>query len=467
MRMDRIGQVRYTLPVLYNRVKIAFSDPKNEEIMSTAPFPLYETVVALRDGQMDLISYIHAACDRIDEVDAQIQALLPEENRRQRLLHEAKLLLERYPNPADRPPLFGVLVGVKDIFRVEGFATRAGSGLPHELFGGEEAVVVTRLKQAGALIAGKTVTTEFAYLQPGPTRNPHNTGHTPGGSSSGSAAGVSAGEFQLAIGTQTIGSVIRPAAFCGVVGFKPSYDRIPTPGLLYFSKSFDHVGLFTQDLDGMALAASVLCDNWHGEAAQTASTRKPVLAVPIGPYLDSASAEGRAAFEQQITDLAQNGFSVKRLPFFEDFEDLERQHKRMMAAEAMGEHEAWYADHADRYSRHMHEIMETGRSISADEVAQARAARIHLRQEITDTLAQQGADLWVAPPAPGPAPEGLGSTGNSIMNLPWTNAGVPALTLPMGSAANGLPLGLQLVAPFGQDEQLLAWARLVAEAKSG
>jgi Asp-tRNA(Asn)/Glu-tRNA(Gln) amidotransferase A subunit family amidase len=435
--------------------------------MYTAPFPLYETTLALRNGQMDLISYVHAVCDRIDEVEPQIEALLPEENRRQRLLHEAKLLLEHYPNPAGRPPLFGVLVGVKDIFRVEGFATRAGSGLPHELFEGEEAVVITRLKKAGALIAGKTVTTEFAYLQPGPTRNPHHTGHTPGGSSSGSAAGVAAGEFQLAVGTQTIGSVIRPAAFCGIVGFKPSYDRIPSPGLLYFSKSLDHVGLFTQDLEGMALAASVLCDNWDREAAQRVSTCKPVLAVPVGPYLESASEEGRAAFEQQIAHLEQCGFTVKRLRFFEDFAALERQHKRMMTAEAMGEHEGWYAQYSDRYSQHMHEIMQTGRSIGPAEVDEARAARIQLRQEIAETLAQQGANLWVAPPAPGPAPEGLGSTGNSIMNLPWTNAGVPALTLPAGRAANGLPLGLQLIAPYGQDEQLLAWATVVDEAKRG
>jgi Asp-tRNA(Asn)/Glu-tRNA(Gln) amidotransferase A subunit family amidase len=429
--------------------------------MYIAPFPLCESVQALCDGQMDLIRYVEEACDRIDAVEPHIHALLPEENHRQRLLKEARSLLEQYPNPADRPPLFGLLVGVKDIFRVDGFPTQAGSKLPAELFDGPEAVVVTRLKGAGALIAGKTVTTEFAYFQPGPTRNPHNPAHTPGGSSSGSAAGVAAGEFQLALGTQTIGSVIRPAAFCGIVGFKPSYDRIPTSGLLYFSHALDHVGLFTQDLEGMKMAASVLCADWDAKTANNPVVAKPILAVPEGPYLDRAEPEGRAAFEQQIARLEEDGFTIKRIPFLADFDELERKHRRMMAAEATVEHADWYARYRDRYSDHMHKIMETGRSVDADELARSRAERLDLRNQIELTLAQQGADLWIAPPAVGPAPEGIDFTGNPIMNLPWTNAGVPALTIPAGKAANGLPLGLQLIAPFDGDERLLAWAGVV------
>jgi Asp-tRNA(Asn)/Glu-tRNA(Gln) amidotransferase A subunit family amidase len=456
--VDISAQVRYTFPTLY-RFNALFGI--NEEIMYTAPFPLCESVQALRDGQMDLIRYVDEACDRIDAVEPHIHALVPEENRRQRLLKEARILLERYPNPADRPPLFGLLVGVKDIFRVDGFPTQAGSKLPAELFDGPEAIVVTRLKGAGALIAGKTVTTEFAYFQPGPTHNPHNPAYTPGGSSSGSAAGVAAGEFQLALGTQTIGSVIRPAAFCGIVGFKPSYDRIPTSGLLYFSPSLDHVGLFTQDLEGMKQAASILCYGWDAKMANNPVVSKPTLAVPEGPYLGRAEAEGRAAFERQIAQLEESGFIVKRLPFLANFDELERKHRRMMAAEAMVEHADWYIRYGDLYSEHMHKIMETGRSVDADEVAQSRAEQLELRDKIELTLAQQGADLWIAPPATGPAPEGIDFTGNPIMNLPWTNAGVPTLTLPTGKAANGLPLGLQLIAPFGKDEQLLAWTGVV------
>jgi Asp-tRNA(Asn)/Glu-tRNA(Gln) amidotransferase A subunit family amidase len=416
---------------------------------------------------MDLLQYVESACDRMDIVEPHIHALIPEENRRQRLLQDARILLEQYPDPTERPLLFGVLVGVKDIFRAEGFSTQAGSKLPSRLFEGTESVAVTRLKAGGALIAGKTVTTEFAYFQPGPTRNPHNLEHTPGGSSSGSAAGVAAGEFQLALGTQTIGSVIRPAAFCGIVGFKPSYDRIPSAGLLYFSKSLDHVGLFTQDLDGMALAASVLCKDWNGEAARNPIVRKPVLAVPEGPYLARTEEEGRATFAEQLEHLEADGFTVKRVPFLVDFDELERKHRRMMAAEAVAEHKVWYSQYADLYSDHMHAIMETGASVDEAELARSRAARLELRSQIAETLALEGADLWIAPPATGPAPVGITATGNPIMNLPWTNAGVPALTVPAGIAANGLPLGLQLVAPFGQDEQLLAWVAPIQESLRG
>ena len=429
--------------------------------MYTATFALAETAAALRSGKWDLLQYIEDACDRIEAVEAHVHALIEEPNRRQRLRQDAQTLLHRFPDPAQRPPLFGVLVGVKDIFRVDGFATQAGSQLPADLFEGAQADSVTLLKQAGALIAGKSVTTEFAYFQPGPTRNPHNLAHTPGGSSSGSAAGVAAGEFQLALGTQTIGSVIRPAAFCGIVGFKPSYDRIPSAGLLYFSKSLDHVGLFAQDLDGMALAASVLCEGWDADLASLEATRAPVLAVPEGPYLLRAEPEGRTAFAAQVSRLEAAGFVVKRAPFLTNFDELERKHRRMMAAEAVTEHEGWYAQHADLYSHHMHAIMEIGRSVDAAELAQSRRERLTLRQQVAAELARLDADLWIAPPATGPAPEGIAATGNPIMNLPWTNAGVPALTVPAGRAENGLPLGLQIIAPFGQDERLLAWARQI------
>ncbi len=424
--------------------------------MYATQLPLAASSAALRNDEQNLISYIHAICDRIDRADPQVRAFIPEQRRRARLVEEAVDLIGLYPDAADRPPLFGVLVGVKDIFRVDGFLTQAGSELPSGLFEGDEAAVVTRLRAAGALIAGKTVTTEFAYFQPGPTRNPHNLNHTPGGSSSGSAAGVAAGFFPLALGTQTIGSTIRPAAFCGVVGFKPSYDRIPTAGLLYFSQSLDHVGLFTQDIAGMALAASLLCDGWRGSVA--APDRAPVLAVPEGPYLAKTWPEGLDSFWESLSKLEKAGAQVVTVPFLEEFDDLDEQHRRMMAAEAYQVHAAWYAEYEHLYSEHMREIMDTGSQVTADELAEARAARFVLRQQMADALDAAGADLWVAPPAPGPAPEGIHATGSPVMNLPWTNAGVPALNLPVERSRGGLPMGLQLVGRFGEDEKVLAWA---------
>ena len=191
-----------------------------------ADAPLAETADALRSGEYDLLGYLDSVLDRLDAIDAQVQAFLPEPNRRERLRREAEALAARYTTPESRPPLYGIPIGVKDIYRVDGFETRAGSALPPELLAGDEAACVTILREMGALILGKTVTTEFAFFEPGPTHNPHNLDHTPGGSSSGSAAAVAAGLSPLTIGSQTIASTIRPASFCGIVGFKPSYGRI-------------------------------------------------------------------------------------------------------------------------------------------------------------------------------------------------------------------------------------------------
>ena len=272
------------------------------------PAPLAQTAAGLRSGQTDLLGYINRLCDHIDAVEPKVQALLPEPDRRARLLSEAQELLRRYPEANERPILFGIPIGVKDIFQADGFETRAGSKLPPAALAGPEADSVALLRAAGALVLGKTVTTEFAFFEPGPTRNPHNLAHTPGGSSSGSAAAVAAGITPLALGTQTIGSVIRPAAFCGIVGFKPTYNRIPPEGLLFFSRSADHVDLFTQDVAGMQLAASVTCADWQPYLA----AGKPVLGVPAGPYLAQASDEALAAFEEQVMRLAVVAAGVGR-----------------------------------------------------------------------------------------------------------------------------------------------------------
>ena len=425
--------------------------------MSETGFP---SPAALRNGEAELIAHVQTVCDRIDAEDPLIQALLPEPARRQRLTHEAEELLARFPDPARRPPLYGLLVGVKDFFRVDGFPTKAGSKLPAALFEGAESKVVTLLKQNGALVAGKTVTTEFAYFQPGPTRNPRNPEHTPGGSSSGSAAGVAAGFFPLALGTQTIGSVIRPAAFCGIIGFKPSYDRIPTSEMLFFSKSVDHVGLFSQDVATMRLACSALCDSWE-DSKGAPPQGLPALAVPDGPYLDEAEEAGRQHFEATLDRLAAEGFRIERIPFFPDYADLNRSHRRLTAVEVAQVHKEWYREYSDRYSVHMHEIMRTGATISDEERDDIRADQLRLRHAMEEALLSAGADLWVAPAATGPAPLGIHATGNPIMNLPWTNAGVPALSIPAGETEEGLPLAVQFCAPFGADERLLAWGEAI------
>jgi Asp-tRNA(Asn)/Glu-tRNA(Gln) amidotransferase A subunit family amidase len=421
--------------------------------------PLALTLENLRAGHPDLVAYVDEMCDRLEKVDSHIEAMLAEPGRRSRLRSEAEEIQARYPEPAGRPPLYGALVAVKDIFHVSGFVTAAGSAVPPELFAGTEATCVQMLRRAGALILGKSVTTEFAYFEPGPTRNPYNLSHTPGGSSSGSAAAVAAGVCTLSLGTQTIGSVIRPAAFCGVIGFKPTLGRIPTEGLVYFSRTLDQIGFFTQDLAGIELAASVLCRPWKSVPSPTSL---PVLGIPAGPYLQQAEPEGVEAFEQHLSRLEAAGYEMKRVSALKNIADLNALHRRLVFAEFAREHAKIYALHAPLYRRRTAEIIEIGKTVGDQELAAARDNCLRLRQELEGAMARSGIDLWVCPSALGPAPEGIHATGDPNMNLPWTHAGMPAITLPAGKAKNGLPLGLQFVGPFGEDERLLAWCQGLA-----
>ena len=428
--------------------------------------PLAATLEGLQQGQHSLSMYLEQMCRRIDSIDPEIHAFLAEKNRYGRLRSETGLLRERFPDRIDLPPLFGAMVGVKDIFHVDGYVTHAGSELPPEEFAGPEAKVVTMLREAGALIAGKTVTTEFAFVEPGATRNPHNTAHTPGGSSSGSAAAVAAGLCNLALGTQTIGSVIRPAAYCGIVGFKPSFDRIPTDGIVYFSRTVDHVGLFTQDVEGMAIAAATLCQGWRPALADPADTivnDLPVLGVPDGPYLAQVDPAALAVFEEILLMLQVAGCTVKRVAAFDQIDALNADHRRLIFGDFAREHADLFAKHEALYRNRTAEAIRTGQGVSDEELAALRRGPKQMRERLHDQMAEQEIDLWICPSATGAAPVGLNFTGDSNMNLPWTHAGMPAITIPAGRAQSGMPLGMQLIAPFEADEQLMAWAKQVMD----
>ncbi|MFO7952230.1 MAG: amidase [Bacillota bacterium] len=423
------------------------------------PASLARIVSDLKEEKMDLKEHINECCDRIEKYDYDVKALLPESGRRERLLKEAEVLQETYPDPAKRPALYGALIGVKDIYQVDDFPTRAGSRLDPAALAGPEAESVWLLRQCGALILGKTVTTEFAYFVPGPTRNPHNLEHTPGGSSSGSAAAVAAGFSPLTLGTQTIGSINRPAAFCGVIGFKPSYNRISRAGLINFSPSVDHVGFFTQDIEGMIIAAETICHNWQ----EIDVTYKPILGVPKGPYLEQASPEALEAFNAQLKRLEKAGYSIREINVFDNIEQINKNHRKLIAAEMAIEHEDLYAKYSDLYSSQTVELIEEGINVTEKELEEVRKQRKELREEIEATMWPANLGLWVTPAATGPAPKGLQSTGDPIMNLPWTNTGMPSLTVPSGRSKEGLPLGLQLIAPFMGDELLLSWSSEVAK----
>ncbi|HEX6899353.1 MAG TPA: amidase [Thermoanaerobaculia bacterium] len=376
---------------------------------------------------------------RFAEREPSVQAFLPEEGRFERLRREAGSL--------------DLLLGVKDIFHVDGFPTRAGSRLPPEELRGPEGPAVAALRRHGALIVGKTVSTEFAYFAPGPTRNPHDPERTPGGSSSGSAAAVAAGLCTLALGTQTIGSITRPAAFCGVVGFKPSYGRISTEGVIPLAPSLDHVGTFTADVAGAARAAGILCEDWK----PAEPSRRPVLGIPEGPYLDRPSEEGSAHFRAACRRLADAGFEVRSAPAMPDFEEIVTRHRRLVAAEAARVHRDWFPRFRDLYAPQTVELIERGQPVTEEEMERDRAGRDKLRRELTAAMDAHGIDLWISPPALGPAPRGLGNTGDPIMNLPWTHAGLPTLGIPAGLSAERMPMGLQVAGRWWEDAALLAW----------
>ncbi len=412
---------------------------------------LSKIISQIQNKELSPEKLIDELCDKLEKWDSMIKAFLPETNRRERLQQDLKKLYHKFPEPQDRPILFGIPVGVKDIFHVDGFETKAGSRLPSEILQSKEAEVVSRLKQAGALIMGKTVTTEFAYFYPGATCNPHNFDHTPGGSSSGSAAAIAAGFCPLTLGTQTIGSISRPAAFCGITGFKPSFGRISTYGVIPFSHSVDHIGFFTQDMEGSEIIASILCDNWNNDLPKI--EEKPVLGIPEGKYLSQASSEILSAFFETVEKLKQKGFTIKSVPAFNNIDKINDKYKLMNAAEFSEVHKNWFKKYKSDYHQASIDLIEKGKSVPKEVLNNAIKGRIQLREELEQLQKENRIDLWISPSAVTTAPCGLDSTGDSAMNLPWTYAGVPTISILFGLSGE-LPYGIQFAANYYQDETL-------------
>lgn len=405
-----------------------------------------------------LIQSVDRRCRRIAAGEATLKTFVPDTFRPSAIRAQAEALIAKYPEADARPPLFGLTVGVKDIFHSAGFTTRCGSDLPPDLFQGPEAELVTRLKAAGAIVMGKTATTEFAYFAPAPTTNPHNPAHTPGGSSSGSAAGVAAGFFALGLGTQTVGSIIRPAAYCGVVGFKPSIGRVSTAGIVPFSRTVDHAGFFGRSVADLVPVLAAIDDAWQ-PVPEPGAIR---LGIPQGMYLAQAESAALAAFRRQVQRLAAAGWTIVNIPLFADIQAINDRHGRLIAGEMARVHADWFDAQRHRYRPATREIIRRGQSVGDTELEDLRQACSDLRATLAAAMREHALDAWICPSATGEAPLGLRSTGSPLMNLPWTHAGLPAITLPAGKGSAGLPLGLQLVGGVMADEALLAMAGRIA-----
>ncbi|MEZ5832290.1 MAG: amidase [Dongiaceae bacterium] len=366
--------------------------------------------------------------------------------------------------------LHGLSVGLKDIIDTADMPTENGTPIDSGRRPAADATIVRRLRAAGAIVMGKTVTTELAYASPGKTRNPHDPARTPGGSSSGSAASVAAGMVSFAIGTQTFGSVIRPASFCGVVGFKPSHGLIPRTGVKLLAPALDTVGVFARTVVDAAMLADVLAGHDPGDSDTrlmappgllTLALAKPPVTPDIAfvrsPVWDQAEPETQAGFDELVKALGKSCTEVALPALFDEWQDANRALMQAGMARNLG---GYYERAKDGLSPAMRAIIEDGRKISAVQYLTA----LDWREALNNGLDQlfDRFDAIVTPAAPGEAPKGLDSTGNPIFNGLWSLCGVPAVTLPLLEGPNGMPVGVQVVGRRGEDGKLLRTARWLA-----
>ena len=443
--------------------------------MATAEIALLtatEATAEIARGAISSQDYTRACLDQIATIENEVQAfthLDPEH-----ALAQARVLDERKAAGLTLGPLHGVPVAIKDIFDTADYPTECGSPILTGRRPFRDATAVSRLRDAGAVIIGKTVTTEFAYFSPGKTRNPHDLTRTPGGSSSGSAAAVAAGMVPLAIGSQTNGSMIRPAAFCGVFGVKPSHGLISRAGALTLSRTLDHVGAFARSLPDLALILDVLAGHdpldadtrpranpdFHAFAGEMPPL-KPRFAFVRTPIWDKADAQTRIVFEQLAEQLGEFCFTLD-LP--ERFAGAWDSLRAIMAVEMAHNLGAVVERGGDAASKVLRDFLAEGHDVKATRYLAAIDEARALATELADIF--QHCHAIITPTAAGVAPKGLQTTGNPAFCSLWTLTGLPALSLPLLTGEEDLPLGLQLVGAPGDDARLLRTANWLIDTLS-
>ena len=440
------------------------------EIMADEPLTTLtatEAAAGIARGRFSIEEYSRACLGRIDALDTEINAFAHLD--REHALAQARALDERRAERRSSGPLYGVPVAVKDIIDTSDYSTELGSPLAKGRRPRSDATVVARLRAGGAVIIGKTVTTEFAYYHPGPTRNPHDHARTPGGSSSGSAAAVAANMVPVALGSQTNGSVIRPGAFCGVFAMKPSYGLISRAGVLQLSRKLDHIGIFARSLSDLALVLEVIAGHDPADpdsepfaapdfhALQNAPPpRPPRFAFVRTPVWEKAENETKAAFEELIKAL---GPAVEQVDLPGSFRDAWDVHRTIMSVD-MAHNLAPFFAHGEP-SEAMRKLLAHAEKIGALDYLAALGEAQRLAAGLTGIF--DGCDAIITPATPGVAPKGLGSTGDPVFCTLWTLSGLPSLTLPLLAGSSGLPLGVQIVGPPGRDGRLLQTATALIE----
>lgn len=438
----------------------AGADTEGLERMTAA-----EAAAAIRDGRLTSRELTEACLARIDRMEPSVQAWTFLD--RNHALAQADAADAEHRRGGGFGPLHGVPVGVKDIFDTADMPTEDGTVLHAGRTPRRDAAAVAKLRQAGAIILGKTVTTELAMYAPGKTRNPHDAGRTPGGSSSGSAAAVASAMAPLALGSQTNGSTIRPAAYCGIYGFKPTHGLISRTGMLRLSRTLDHVGTFARSIEDLAILTECLAGFDEDDPATRAVATPPLRATamsdpPLPPRLafvpspvwDKADAETHEAFAELVDAL---GDRITRFDLPTPFANAIEWHRAILESDLAVNLDEEYERGRDRLSPTLREMIERGRRHLAYEYQRA----INGVSALNDVLDEIffSTDAFLTPAAAGVAPLGLEATGSPVFCSTWTLCGVPALSMPLLQGKTGLPLGVQLVGARGQDARLLRTAR--------
>ena len=402
-------------------------------------------------GATTVAAIVEAVLERIASSDGSLRAWVTVDEGGARA--QARALDAAMASGRAIGPLHGVPVGVKDIIDVAGLPTTCGAAAFAHRHPDHDATLVARLRAAGAVIVGKTVATEFAYKDPAPTRNPWSADHTPGGSSSGSAAAVAARHVPVAIGTQTVGSILRPSAFCGVVGLKGEHGVVPLDGVMPLAPSLDHGGPITRSVADAALVQAVL----SGRSVDADPVRTPRLAV--SPELFAlAEPASWDRLDALVGRLADAGAEVVEVAMPESFGPLRDAGRVILEAEAASVHEAMFRAHGAEYGPQIAGLVRAGLEQTPAAVEQARAVQAAFRAAVIPLL--DGFDALLSPVAPGPAPLRTVGTGDFALCAPWSTAGVPSIAIPTDLDDDGLPLALQLTgAPdrFGRLLGTAAW----------
>jgi len=409
-----------------------------------------ELRTGFQSGQVTPRDLIETCLTRIDRWEESVRAWVSLD--REGARSAADEAGRRFQRGEPQGPLAGIPLGIKDIIDLRGICTRAGSPLRDSHRATDDAPIVTRLRQAGAIILGKTVTTEFACFDPPVTSNPWNLSRSPGGSSSGSAAAVALGMCVAAIGTQTGGSIVRPASFCGIAGLKPTHGRVDITGVVPVSERLDHVGPMGRSVADLAEIFAVIAR----PAAAPTPSRSWRGATIRGYFGALASRETRTAWESAIEKLAARGVTLEEIALPAAMDQVAEMHLRIMAGDMAKLHRASFTENPKAYGPRVSELIERGLNLSASDYEEALLHQSRFQAEIDAWFPSES--MLLLPSTVTTAPD-RSSTGNPLLNAPWSYTGLPSVTLPIGLADEGLPCGLQLVGARNHDLPLLAAAQ--------